>query len=89
MKIFLNRYIVSTNFLLLLLILSLAYTEFYSSNVVLFIFLTIVTSGSTFFMEYLFNKAGYERKLKAKRMALYVMPSNVIIFAAVTYFLIS
>ncbi|KGP84553.1 MULTISPECIES: hypothetical protein [unclassified Paenibacillus] len=87
MKTFLDRYIISTNFLLLLIILSLAYTQFYSSNVLLYFFLATVTSASTFFVEFLFNKANYERKIKAKRMAVYIMPFNIIIFAVATYFL--
>lgn len=87
MKTFLDRYIISTNFLLLLIILSLAYTQFYSSNVFLYFFLAAVTSASTFFVEFLFNKANYERKIKAKRMTVYIMPFNIIIFAVVTYFL--
>ncbi len=87
MKIFFDRYVISTNFLLLVLILSLAYTQFYTSNVVLYFFLAAVTCSSTFFIESLFNKAKYETKTKAKKMAVYVMPCNMIIFIAATYFL--
>ncbi|GGK32282.1 hypothetical protein GCM10010965_26500 [Caldalkalibacillus thermarum] len=83
---FLDRYIISTNLLLLLVMLSPIPTNFYDSNVIPYIFVTFVISVSTFFIEYLFNKAGYERKEKAKKMYLFVMPMNMIIYVVFLLF---
>lgn len=77
---FLDRYSISSNLFLLLVVLSPIPTNFYDGNVIPYMFVTFIISVSTFFIEYLFNKAGYERKKKALKMYLYVMPMNMIIY---------
>lgn len=82
---FLNRYAISSNLLLLLLILSPAFTGFYSDNVIHYAWLSFIFVFSILIFEYFFNRAGYERKEKAKRIYLYIMPFYLVLFTVAVF----
>lgn len=83
----LDKYVISSNLLLLLLILSPAFTGFYSSNLIQYAWLSFAFVFSIFVFEYFFNKAGYEKREKAKRIYLYVMPGHLVLFTVSVFFL--
>lgn len=84
---YLDRYAISVSLFVLLLVLSPVFTGFFSSNVIPYAFAATVLSGSSFFFEYLFNKAGNERQEKGKKMYFYVIPANMIIFVGIVLLL--
>ena len=84
---YLDRYAISVSLFVLLLILSLVFTSFFTSNVIPYAFAAAVLGGSSFFFEYLFNKAGTERQEKGKKMYFYVIPANLIIFVGIVLLL--
>ncbi|MBD8036572.1 hypothetical protein H9635_07445 [Solibacillus sp. A46] len=84
---YLDRYAISVSLLVLLLILSLVFTGFFTSNVMPYAFAATVLAGTSFFFEYLFNKAGNERQEKGKKMYFYVIPANMIIFVGIVLLL--
>jgi len=83
----LDRYAISVSLLVLLLVLSPVFTGFFTSNAVPYAFAATVLSGSSFFFEYLFNKAGNGRQEKGKKMYFYVIPANMIIFVGIVLLL--
>lgn len=66
--------------IVLLSILSLSFTQFYSNNVLPFLLLSMAFVTSIFLFERMFNRKGDSDEQKGLKM-LVVWPANLIVFA--------
>lgn len=84
----LDRYIISLNLFVLLLVLSLVFTDFYRTNIIEYSWMSFAFVFSVFIIEYSFNKAGYEKREKAKKIYFYIMPIFLVVFTITGYFIL-
>lgn len=81
----LDKYAISLNLFVLLLVLSPLPTSFYSTNIIEYIWLSFLFVFSITIIEFYFNKAGYNKKEKGKKIYLYIMPIHLIIFTILLF----
>jgi len=82
---YLDRYVITANLLLLLAVLSPAFTRFYTENQFSYLWLAILFAVSIFIFEYIFNQAGYSKKEKAKKVYYCIMPVHLVIFTITVF----
>lgn len=85
---FFDRHLLSITHLILLLLFSLSLTDFYqhSRNVGWFFMVFTLIILNTVFFEVAFNRKNLPREEFFKKMALYVVPMNIVIFAVFVLF---
>lgn len=85
---FFDRHLLTISHVILLLLFSLALTDFYqhSRNVGWFVMVLTLITLNTVFFEVAFNKKNLAREEFFKKMGLYVVPMNIIIFATFVLF---
>ncbi|SHN24155.1 hypothetical protein [Gracilibacillus kekensis] len=81
-----DKYIMSISQLVLLLILSPALTDRFSSNLVFFLTLITVISIGNFTIEKAYNRKNYKVETKAKYMGLLTIPINTTVLALFVLF---
>ncbi|MBM7840712.1 hypothetical protein JOC54_004005 [Alkalihalobacillus xiaoxiensis] len=81
MKRFLNNFKCTWFLIVLLSILSLSFTQFYSNNVLPFLLLSTAFVTSIFLFERMFNRKGDLDKQKGLKM-LVVWPAHLLVYTA-------
>lgn len=85
---FLNDFPITLSLALMLTILSGPFTNFYTTNILEYIFLALTFTLSILLSEFLLNRKYDDTVEKAKKLYLYIMPINLVIFTIAGYFLL-